>query len=279
MQNHLPRARAVAIIFRSVGIEKRIPSGKASNSSPLSTRVANLIIAIDGPAASGKSTTAKRVADRLGYTYIDSGAMYRAAALRALRLGVSLDDPEALTEAARNAKIELLDRGRGPILLDGEDVSAAIRDEEVTVAASRMSAVSGVRRALVRQQRAMGFRTDCVMEGRDIGTVVFPDADLKVYLVASLEERARRRYRQDVEQGLRPPLEGDDLALALREIADEIRERDRRDSTRLDSPLRKAEDAVEIDTTELTIDEQVERVVELAIERGAAPQGGGARQP
>ena len=245
----------------------------------ISSEVTALIIAIDGPAASGKSTTAKLVADSLGYTYIDSGAMYRAAALKALREGAPMTDNDALGEIARAAAIELTGRGRGPILLDGSDVSEAIRSEDVSDAASVMSTVPAVRRALVEQQRAIGRRESCVMEGRDIGTVVFPDADLKVFLVASLEARAMRRYLQTHEGGVPEcGLDAEGLA-AVDEIAAGIAERDRRDSTRKDSPLRKADDAVEVDTTSLTIEEQVERVIELAVERGAVRPEGGQERP
>lgn len=210
----------------------------------------------------------------MAYTYIDSGAMYRAAALRALRLGVSHDDVEALTRVAEEATIELSKSGDGPVLLDGGDVTAAIRTERVTVAASVISTVPGVRQALVRQQRAIGHSTDCVMEGRDIGTVVFTDADLKIYLVADLDERAERRLLQMKEQGLGNGDECRSDDELRREISDDIRLRDERDSTRVDSPLRKADDAVELDTTGLTIEQQVEAVVRLAVERGAVERGG-----
>ena len=234
----------------------------------------SLIIAIDGPAASGKSTTAKLVADRLGYTYIDSGAMYRAAALRALRLGVPMDDHAALARVTREAAIDLGRRGRGPVVLDGDDVSAAIRAGEVTAASSVMSSVPQVRRALVARQREIGHSADCVMEGRDIGTVVFPGADLKIFLTASLAERAVRRYEQSVEQGFIDRLEDRPRRdRVVREFADEIAARDERDTTREDSPLRKADDAIELDTTSLTIEEQIEKVIELAIERGAVDRG------
>ncbi|MFH1864339.1 MAG: (d)CMP kinase [Candidatus Eisenbacteria bacterium] len=253
-----------------------MPTGQTSNPILSSrTRVTRLIIAVDGPAASGKSTTAKLVADRLGFTYIDSGAMYRAAALKAVRLSVSMDDNDRLGEVAREASIELTGRGRGPILLDGEDVTDAIRDDDVSVAASLMSTVPEVRRALVAQQREIGHRESCVMEGRDIGTVVFPDADLKVFLVASIEERARRRFEQSATQREAAEAGGerDDAEQVLREIMENIAERDRRDSTRADSPLRKAEDAVEVDTTSMTIEQQVDSVVDLAVARGAVPPG------
>jgi len=209
------------------------------------------------------------VADRLGFVYLDSGAMYRAAALRALRLRIPLDDHAALGRAAEEARIELGPLGRGPVLLDGEDVTAAIRTPAVSDASSVMSAVPAVRRALVRQQRAFAGTGDCVVEGRDIGTVVFPDADLKVFLTASIAERARRRVAELGARGIQvDPVR----------IEAEIAERDRRDSTREDSPLRKAEGAVEVDTTGLTIDGQVEAVVRVARERmGASSGGGGAR--
>jgi cytidylate kinase len=199
------------------------------------------------------------VAERLGYTYIDSGAMYRAAALCALSAGVSLDDHDRLVSIAEEASIELTDGGRGRILLNGEDVTAAIRAPEVTAASSVMSSVPGVRRALVRQQRESCLSGNCVMEGRDIGTVVFPDADLKVFLVATIEVRARRRQADLAARGAEATLE---------DVIEEIAERDRRDSTRTDSPLRKAGDAVELDTTPLSIEEQVEAVIRLAEERG-----------
>jgi cytidylate kinase len=202
------------------------------------------------------------VAERLGYTYIDSGAMYRAAALRARRRGVSLDDTEGLVRVAEEARIELGNHGRGPVLLDGEDVSQAIRTREVSDAASVMSTVPGVRRAMVAEQRRLGARESCVMEGRDIGTVVFPDADLKVFLTADVGERAKRRH---AEMGVGAP--------ELDEIEREIAERDRRDETRGDSPLRRAPDAVIVDTTSLTIEQQIDRVIELAVERGATPPG------
>ncbi len=196
----------------------------------------------------------------MGYAHIDSGAMYRAVALRALRTGVAMDDLESLARIAEDADLVLSERGRGSVYLDGEDVSEAIRAREVSDASSVMSTVPRVRRAMVRQQRRLGHSMDCVMEGRDIGTVVFPDADLKVFLVASIEARARRRLR-DLEKRGEPS--------SLEDVVEEIRERDRRDSTRQDSPLLKAEDAIELDTTHLTVEEQVDEVVRLARERGA----------
>jgi len=246
------------------------PLGRPLTAPLSSTRVHNLIIAIDGPAASGKSTTARLVADRLGYVYIDSGAMYRAAALRAIRLHVCLENRERLGRVAEDAEIGLENGGRGAVTLDGEDVTEAIRAPEVTAASSIMSTVPAVRRALVRRQREIGESVDSVVEGRDIGTVVFPDADLKIYLVASIEERARRRHAELAARGTEADLDA---------IAREIEERDRRDSTRTDSPLRRADDAVLVDTTGLSIAEQVDKVVSLAIARGArAEERGGASE-
>jgi cytidylate kinase len=202
--------------------------------------------------------------------------MYRAVALSALRASVDRADHAALARVAAKARIELTGRGRGPILLDGEDVTEAIRSEEVSEAASVMSSVPAVRRALVEQQRAIGARESCVMEGRDIGTVVFPDAELKVFLVASLETRADRRLRQSSETERpvgREPREREAEG-RLEEILELITERDARDSTRADSPLVMAADAIEIDTTAMTIEQQVGRVVDLAMERGATVEGG-----
>jgi cytidylate kinase len=210
-----------------------------------------MVIAIDGPAGAGKSTVARGVAGALGFTYLDSGAMYRGVALRTLRAGADPADADAATDVARDADLRLVGSG---LLLDGEDVSAAIRTPEVTRAASVVSAHPGVRRAMVERQRAMIDSADYVAEGRDIGTVVSPDSPLKVFLVASDEERARRRAMQT----------GEDEA----EVLAAQRERDRRDREREHGALRAADDAVEVDTTGLAVDDVVGRVVELARERG-----------
>lgn len=205
------------------------------------------IVAIDGPAGAGKSTIARRVAERMGFLYIDTGAMYRAVALAALRAGVALDDERMLTPLAEGARIEL----GGGVRWNGEDVTAAIRTPEVSQGASKVAAVPGVRAAMVRKQQEMGARESVVMEGRDIGTVVFPQADVKVFLTASAEERARRRVEE-----LRAKGGTADIA----EVAREMKERDLRDSTRDTSPLKKAEDGIEVDTTGLSLD-QVEAAV------------------
>jgi cytidylate kinase len=214
---------------------------------------AAMVIAIDGPAGAGKSTVARGVAGALGFTYLDSGAMYRSVALAALRAGVDPRDADAVTELARGLAIRLVGPG---VLLDGEDVSAAIRTAEVTDAASVVSAHPGVRAAMVESQRELIAGGSYVAEGRDIGTVVSPDSPLKVFLIASDEERARRRAMQT----------GEDQAAVLAAQ----RERDRRDREREYGALRPAGDAIELDTTGLAIDDVVERVVELARERELA---------
>ncbi len=211
-----------------------------------------MIVAIDGPAGAGKSTIARAVAKRLGFTFIDTGAMYRAVALAAARAGIACDDGEALGRLARAARIELTAAGR--VLLDGEDVSEAIRAPEMSPAASRVSAVPAVRRALVEKQREMARGRDVVMEGRDIGSVVFPEAEVKVYLDASARVRAERRARE---------LRGKGLAVDLDQIEREIRERDHRDSTRPDSPLRRLPEAVCVDTTALTPAEVEEAILRI----------------
>ncbi len=210
-----------------------------------------MVIAIDGPAGAGKSTVARGVAGALDLVYLDSGAMYRSVALAALREGLDPTDPEAITELANRLEIRLVGSG---VLLGGDDVSAAIRTPEVTEAASIVSAHPGVRAAMVAGQRAMIEADDYVAEGRDIGTVVSPDSPLKVFLVASDEERARRRAVQTGE-----PFE---------QVLAAQTERDRRDREREHGALRAAEDAVALDTTGLAVDEVVGRIVDLAHERG-----------
>ncbi len=218
-----------------------------------------MIVAIDGPAASGKSTVAKAVARRLGAGYLDTGAMYRAVAAEALRLGVATDDADALTSLAERMEIRFVsDPATGmprQVLVDGRDVTTEIRTPPVDVAVSPVSAVIGVREAMVRLQRQVGGEGDWVVEGRDIGTVVFPGAPVKVFLTASADERARRR-RIDME------------AIGVEATKDQVRERlearDGYDSGREASPLRPAEDAVHLDTTSMSVEQVVERIASMA---------------
>ena len=213
-------------------------------------------IAIDGPAGAGKSTVAKLVADRLGYLYIDTGAMYRAAALLALEQGVSFDDAEGLTALIRGNDITLEPASSGcRVLINGRDVSRDIRLPEVGNAASPVSAVAEVRRLLVAMQQELAARRPVVMDGRDIGTVVLPDAACKIFLTASPRVRAQRRAKELLQKG---------LTVDIDQVEREIRERDERDSTRSASPLRQAEDAVLVDSSDMGIEEVVCRIIELA---------------
>ncbi len=210
-----------------------------------------MVIAIDGPAGAGKSSVARAVATALGFTYLDSGAMYRCVALAGIQRGADPDDGNAMTEIAGALQVGL-DGDR--VDIDGRDVSAEIRAPQVTEDASRVSVHAGVREAMVAQQRRLIAAGSYVAEGRDIGTVVSPDAPLKVFLTASAEERARRRAAQTG---------GDEASVLAAQ-----RERDERDETREHSALRAAPDAVELNSTGLSLDEVVARVVELARERG-----------
>jgi CMP/dCMP kinase len=220
-----------------------------------------LVIAIDGPSGAGKSTVGRALSERLGYTFLDTGAMYRAVALKALRENVPLEDAQALEALAARTQIDLVREGRG-VLLDGEDVTAAIRTREVSAASSRVSVHAGVRRHLVARQQELGRRGGVVLDGRDIGTAVFPDADVKFYLDADPRRRAMRRHQELREAGT----EAD-----LGQIEGEIRARDHADSTRGDSPLTRAPDALALDTTAFTPGEVLERMlaaVETARRRG-----------
>jgi len=217
-----------------------------------------LVIAIDGPAASGKSTTSKLIASRLDYLCVDTGAMYRAMTLKILAENIDLDDAESIGRIAQQTEIRLERDGEEVrVFLDGRDVTSAIRSQAVTKSVSAVSMVESVREVMVREQRRMGRDGGIVLEGRDIGTVVFPDADLKVFMVADVERRAQRRQKELEEQGVRVPIE---------ELTKEIMERDRKDSGRNISPLRCAEDALVVDTSHMTIKEQVEFVVTRAKE-------------
>jgi len=220
-----------------------------------------LIIAIDGPVGSGKSSVAKRVADLLGYTYLDSGAMYRAVAWKALRDGVPLDSPGKLEALARATRIDLARADSAlHVLVDGEDVTTRIRSATVSQAASRVAAVPGVRVVLVDEQRRAGAPGAVVMEGRDIGTVVFPRADLKIFLDASVEVRAERRRQEHLAKG---------EVFDLPKMLEEVRQRDRRDRERIVSPLVRAHDAVVVDNTAMDVEESARLIVLLARDRGA----------
>ncbi len=215
-----------------------------------------IIIAIDGPAASGKSTTAKLVAAQLGYLHIDTGAMYRAMALKVLRNNISSNDVQKIAELAGKTSVRLVSNGGYvKVVLDGEEVSEEIRMPEVTNSVSPVSTVSEVRRLMVIEQQTMGKEGGIVLEGRDIGTVVFPNAELKIFMVADEHERAVRRMKE---------LESKGVTIPVKELEKEILERDKIDSERAVSPLRKAHDAIELDTTNLSIEQQVEFIVAKA---------------
>ena len=218
-----------------------------------------LIIAIDGPAASGKSTTAKAVAARLGYLHVDTGAMYRAMTLKVIDEGIDLKDARRIAKLADSTRIRLVSKeGSYIVELDGVDVTDRIRTPKVTNAVSAVSMVPEVRELMVQEQRAMGKKGAIVLEGRDIGTVVFPKADIKVFMVANPRERATRRSRELAVKGIETVIE---------DLEREIAERDEKDSKRSISPLTKADDAIVLDTTHLTIDEQVNFIVKKAEEK------------
>ncbi len=236
-----------------------------------------LTIAIDGPVGSGKSSVARRVAEMLGYVYLDSGAMYRALAWKALERAVRLESEQELEELAQKTRIDLeaatgetgqLASSKIRVRVDGADVTEKIRTAAVSQAASKVAVIAGVRRVLVAEQQRAGREGGVVMEGRDIGTVVFPNAELKIFLDASANVRAERRWREHREKGDR---------LSLEQVLAEVHERDRRDRQRKVSPLVRAADAVLVDNTAMGIEETARLIVLLARERDAEnPHSGGA---
>ena len=212
-------------------------------------------IAIDGPAGAGKSTIAKRVAKELGYIYVDTGAMYRALAIHFLKLGLKPEETEQIKDACKSAEVVLqYENGVQQVYLNGENVTGILRKEEVGNMASVSSAIMEVRAKLLQLQRDLAEAKDVVMDGRDIGTHILPNADVKVYLTASVEERARRRYVELQEKG---------VSCNLEEIAHDIEERDTRDMNREIAPLRQAEDAIFVDSSDMTIDEVVQTIINL----------------
>jgi cytidylate kinase len=218
-----------------------------------------IVVAIDGPAGAGKSTIARSVAKRLGFVYIDTGAMYRAVAFWALRAGIDEADTHKMEQLAREAEITF-EAGSRSVFLNGEDVTEAIRTPEVSSAASKVSAIAGVRRALVEKQREMAATGSVVMEGRDIGSVVFPDARVKIFLDAPSQERVARRSRELTARGVQVDADG---------AARAIEERDQRDRTRVEAPLVQAPDAIYIDSGGLTIGQVEEQVLKIVRERTA----------
>lgn len=218
-----------------------------------------LTVAMDGPVGAGKSTIADVVAQRLGILHLDTGAMYRAVGLSALRRGIQLNDEAALEKLCGEIELAVAYHAEGMhIFVDGEDVTGMIRTEEVSMATSTVSKIAGVRRAMVAMQRKLAAETPMLLDGRDIGTRVLPDAPVKIYLTADAEERARRRWEQLKEKGTEVPYE---------QVLEDLRRRDDQDMNRTVDPLRPAEDAVIVDTTGLTFDESVEKILAVIKER------------
>ena len=209
-------------------------------------------IAIDGPSASGKSTIAKRLCRELGYKHLDTGAMYRCVALKVARTGINYKDKAAMKQLLDSINIDFTPRGK--VLLDGEDVSSAIRTNEISMLASDVSTQLAVRQHLVKLQQEMSKNKGYVMDGRDIGTVVLPDAEVKIFMTASAETRAQRRYLENKERGIKSN---------LRALKQEIIERDYQDTHRTHSPLKKADDAIEIDTSDKTIVQVTDEILKI----------------
>lgn len=212
-------------------------------------------VAIDGPAGAGKSTIAKRVAKDLGYIYVDTGAMFRAIALYMVRVKADLDDNADIASRVDGADIDIVyEEGIQCVMLNSENVNGLIRTEEISNAASKVAVVKEVRQKMLVLQRNIAKKHDVIMDGRDIGSAVLPDADLKIYLTASVDVRANRRYKENLEKGMESDLEA---------IKADIRERDERDMTRSEAPLTKVPDATEIDSSDMTIEEVVSKIEQL----------------
>lgn len=215
----------------------------------------SFVVAIDGPAGSGKGTITKLVAQKMNLVNIDTGAMYRCVALKAIREQVDSTKIEEVEKLVENISIEIKRKGENQIVfLDGEDVSKEIRTPEVDACVAKFAALACVRNKMTPLQRKMGEKENIIMEGRDIGTAVFPDADVKIYLDASIEERANRRYKQDIEKGIK---------ISYEEVLESIKQRHKLETEREIAPLRQAEDAVYIDSTSMSIEEVVEKIVEI----------------
>jgi len=237
-------------------VEPLRPRGK---SQPSTRGIKRLTVAIDGPSGAGKSTVARSLAKRLNYIYIDTGAMYRSVALRVKEKSISPEDELALNQLASSLHITFSTKGEQPhVFCDGEDITEAIRTPEISRLASAISRQKGVREALVRMQREMGKEGGVVLEGRDIGTVVFPDADVKFYLDAESDERVKRRYHEMVEKGVR---------VDYKETQEELVQRDHHDMHRIHSPLKKTDDSLLIDSTHRSVEEVVEEMVGIIKEK------------
>ncbi len=218
-------------------------------------------VAIDGPAGAGKSTVARAAAKALGYIYVDTGALYRAVGLNALRAGIQTDDADAVTATLGSIRVELkFENGEQLVLLNGENVSSEIRTPDASMAASNVSAIPAVRAFLFDLQRNIAAENDCIMDGRDIGTVVLPDAQVKIFLTASPEIRAKRRYDELIEKGQQ---------VEFKYVLDDLIKRDYNDSHREVAPLRPADDGVIVDTSELTLEESINKVIEVIGEKTA----------
>ena len=227
------------------------------------------VIAIDGPAASGKSTTARLAAERLGYLFIDTGAMYRAITLKILELGINPSDAERVGQIAQETRVELRREGKEiRVFLDGRDVTDGIRSRDVTNAVSAVSAIQNVRDVMVREQKRLGESGGVILDGRDIGTVVFPGADVKIFMLADVGTRALRRQKE---------LEENEVHIRIDELAQEIRSRDQKDSEREISPLKKADDAIVLDTSKMSIEEQVQFILSQVEKLGSKHADGHRR--